>query len=61
MKNKFLVSTLAVLALCGTTFSMTSCGEKKNSAVEAAVKDAMTLDRDALLEPRKLPPISRNF
>ena len=50
MKNKFLVSTLAVLALCGTTFSMTSCGEKKNSAVEAAVKDAMTLDRDALLQ-----------
>ena len=39
MKNKFLVSTLAVLALCGTTFSMTSCGEKKNSAVEAAVKE----------------------
>ncbi len=50
MKNKFLVSTLAVLALCGTTFSMTSCGKTNRDVVEAAVKDAMTLDRDALLQ-----------
>ncbi len=50
MKNKFLVSTLAVLALCGTTFSMTSCGKTNRDTVEAAVKDAMTLDRDALLQ-----------
>ncbi len=49
MKNKFLVSSLAVLALAGTT--LTSCGKDPNRVkVEAAVKDAMTLDRDALLQ-----------